>query len=111
MRSLVLAAIPMLAFVSPAFSADLDGPVYPDRYTIERPLPPKIVERERIIEHHHYYEPAPQRRVYIEQEPRVYAYVPRIYAYRPIHRRAYHGGRDHHFYPRHAWRHRQHERW
>ena len=65
MKRFAFLAFPLLCFSGPALSADLDGPVYRERDTvIERPLPPRVVEK-RIIEHH-YYEPAPlyERRIY-----------------------------------------------
>ena len=112
MKRLVGLALPLLCLSGPAFSADLDGPVYRERETvIERPLPPRVVEK-RVIEHH-YYEPAPvyERRVYTE--PR---YVPRVYdeAYyaRPYRAYAYAGWRPRYFFPRERyWHHRHHGRW
>jgi hypothetical protein len=64
-----------------ARAADLDGPLYEerDRVVIERPAP-RVIERERIIEHH-YYERRPE--VYVAP-PRAYApkaYAPYSYAY------------------------------
>ena len=81
MKRFAFLLFPLLCFSGPAISADLDGPVYRERETvIERPLPPRIVEK-RVIEHH-YYEPVPvyERRIYTE--PRAY-YAPRVYAPRP----------------------------
>src|SRR4051812_21191903 len=104
MKRLALLAFSLLCYSGPAISADLDGPVYRERETvIERPLPPRIVEK-RIIEHH-YYEPAQvyERRLYVE--PRVYD---EAYYARPDHTYAYAGWRPRHFFPRmHYWhRHR-----
>ena len=78
MRRLALFSLPLLILSTPALSADLDGPFYRDRdVVIERPAP-RVIERERIVEHHHHhYESVPvytQRRVYAE--PRYYA--PRV---------------------------------
>ena len=79
MRRLALFSVPLLVFSTPAVTADLDGPVYRERaVVIERPAP-RIIERERIVEHHHHhYQPAPvytARRVHAE--PRYY--TPRVY--------------------------------
>jgi len=75
MSRLARLALPLVLITSPAVAADLDRPYYsePEHY-YQRPLP-RVVERERIIEHHHHYVPAPppvhvERRVYIE--PRIY---------------------------------------
>ena len=114
MKRFAFLAFPLLCFSGPAISADLDGPDYRERQTvIERPLPPRVVEK-RIIEHH-YYEPAPvyKRRIYTE--PRVY-YAPRVYgdAYysRPHRAYAYAGWRPRYFFPRERyWHHRHHGRW
>jgi hypothetical protein len=117
MRQLMLVSIPLLALATPAFSADLDGPIYRERDVVIERSVPRVVERERIIEHHHHYAPAPvytERRIYAE--PRVY-YPPRAYAgytyYDEPYRYPYtHAGwwRPRHFIPRgHYWRH--HHRW
>jgi hypothetical protein len=114
MKRFAFLAFPLLCLAGPAMSADLDGPVYRERETvIERPLPPRVIEK-RIIEHH-YYEPAPvyERRVYTE--PRVY-YAPRVYdeAYyaRPYRAYAYAGWRPRYFFPRERyWHHRHHGGW
>ena len=71
MQRLALLAIPMLLFSHPALSADLDG--YRERDVVIERAPPRVVERTRIIERHHYHQAAP---VYIE--PRAY-YAPRVY--------------------------------
>jgi hypothetical protein len=77
-----LAFLPISLFLlaSPVLAADWVGPLYgEDDVVVERDAPP-VVERERIIEYHRYYEPVPvyrERRIVIE-EPRVY-YVPRPY--------------------------------
>ena len=114
MRCLALLAIPLLSLATPAAAADL-GPYYPDRQTyIERPEPPRIVERERIIERR-YYEPAPVYREPVYVEPRAY-YAPRVYrdAYyypRPYAAYAY-DWRPRHFFPRGPfWHHRHHRGW
>ena len=113
MRRLSFLAIPLLLLSTPASSADLDGPVYRERdVVIERPAP-RIVERERVIEHHHHYVPAPvytERRIYAE--PRVF-YRPRVYAYhyKPF-RHAHAGWRARHDYPRgHRWHKDHHRGW
>ena len=111
MKRLALLAFSLLCYSGPAISADLDGPVYRERETvIERPLPPRVVEK-RIIEHH-YYEPAPvyERRIYVE--PRAY-YVPREYGvdysyYARPYRYAYAGWRPRYFFPRERYWHRHH---
>jgi hypothetical protein len=111
MKRLALLSLPLLCLSTPTLSADL-GPSYSERdIPIERPAP-RIVERERIIEHH-YYELAPvyrERRVYVE--PREYVYAPRAYApdiyYDGPYRYAYSGWRPHHFFPRRAYWHRHH---
>ena len=78
MKRLGLLAIPLLCLSTPAGSADLYGPVYRERdVVIERPAPPRVIERERIVERHYYYPPAPayaERRIY--SEPRVYHHSP-----------------------------------
>jgi hypothetical protein len=105
MQRLALLSIALPLLSTPAVSADLDGPV--DRA-------PPVVERERIIERHHYYEPPPayvERRVLVDEpdiydEPRVYTYYDRPYAY------AYAGWRPRHFFPRaHYWRRHHHRHW
>jgi hypothetical protein len=114
MKSLALFCLPLLSLCTPAFGADLD-PYYSERDTvIERPAPPRVVERERIIERH-YYEPAPvyrERRVYVETPG--YAYAPRVYApdiyYDRPYNYAYAGWRPHFFFPRAPFWHRHH-RW
>jgi len=110
MKRFAFLVFPLLCLSGPAISADLDGPVYRERETvIERPLPPRIVEK-RVIEHH-YYEPVPvyERRIYTE--PRAY-YAPRVYdeAYyaRPYRAHAYAGWRPRYFFPRERyWHHRR----
>lgn len=113
MKRLALVSLPLLSLCTPAIGADL-GPYYSERDTvIERPAPPRVVERERIIERR-YYEPAPvytERRVYVEPG---YAYAPRIYApdvyYDRPYSYAYAGWRPHFFFPRgHFWH--RHHRW
>jgi hypothetical protein len=114
MNRLALFSLPLLSLCTPAFGADL-GPYYSERDTlIERPAPPRVVERERIIERH-YYEPAPvytERRVYVETPG--YAYAPRVYAPDIYYDRpdsyAYAGWRPHFFFPRAPFWHR-HRRW
>ena len=109
MQRLALSSLALLALGTPAFAADLDGPVYGERDTyIERP--PVVVEK-RIIEHR-YYEPAP-----VYSAPRVY-YEPRVYttdAYydRPYYgyRYAYNGWRPRYFYPRGYYWNRHHHHW
>ena len=97
------------------WEAALPGPVsaerLPDGHTLVGCTPPRVVERERVIEHHYYYEPAPaytERRVYVE--PREYAYVPpaEVYVDRPY-RYAYAGWRPRFFFPRGIWH--RHHRW
>ena len=113
MKTLTLLPLSALLFATPAASADLDGPVYRERdYGYERPAPPRIVERERIIEHHYHYTPPPtvyrERRVYVQ--PEVY-YRPREYAYYDKFRYAHAGWwRPRHFFPRHHWGHWRHHR-
>ena len=108
MNKLALLAVPLLGFATPAVAADL-GP-YPERESYyERPTPPTVVERERIIERR-YYEPAPvyERRVYVE--PPVY-YAPPVYAdtyYARPYAYAYTGWLPRHFFPRPYWHHRYH---
>ena len=114
MKSLALLSLPLLCLSTPAVSADL-GPYDSERdVVIERPAPPRVIERERIIEYHHYYEPAPvyTERVYVE--PRAYAYPPRVYAPEVYYARpytyAYAGWRPHYFFPRGPFWH-GHHRW
>lgn len=117
MRRLALFSLPLLIISGPALSADLDGPVYRERdVVIEQPAP-RVVERERIVERHYHYQPAPvytERRVYTE--PRYYA--PRVYAEdayydRPRHYRYVDAGwwRPRHFFPRGHYWHRHHRGW
>jgi hypothetical protein len=102
MRKLFLLAIPIAALTMPAIAADLDLPPYRERdVVIERPSPPRVVEK-RIIVEHHYYEPAPvyEHRVYVE---------PRYTAEHVIHvqpyRYAYASWRPHYFFPHRAYWH------
>jgi len=78
MRRLAQIAVPLLALsglATPAFAADLDGPVYRERdVVIERPAPPVV--RERIIERHYYAEPTYPADSYA---PTYYYYAPRAY--------------------------------
>ena len=63
MKRLALLSSSVMLLATPAASADLDGPVYRERdVVIERPAPPRVVERERIIEHHHHYAPPSRNR-------------------------------------------------
>src|SRR5262245_3561203 len=98
MKRLAVLTIPLL-FATPAFAADLDGPVYSERdIYIERPAPPRVVERR-------YYVPAPTVEYY-DDEPAYaysYGYYPRRTWYADNHWRA-----RHYYYPR--WRH-HHDRW
>ena len=71
MQRLALLACPLLMFSPPALSADLDG--HRERDVVIERAPPRVVERTRIIERHHYHQAPP---VYIE--PRAY-YAPRVY--------------------------------
>ena len=103
MRRLGLIAIPFLSFSTPALSADLDGPYYRERdVVIERPAPPRVVERERIVERHYY--PSTyygERRVFSGYyEPRAYGYYGRPYSYN------YYDDRPRHYFPRRAFWHR-----
>lgn len=71
-------------------SADFEGPYYRERDVfIERPLPPRVIEERRIVEHYHYYVPAPVYAERVYDEPRVYRHYNRPYhtysAYRPRH--------------------------
>src|SRR5258708_6116143 len=76
MNRLALSSISLFFLGTPAFAADLDGPVYRERDTyFERPAP-TVIERERIIEHHYYY--APRVETYVA--PRVYERP--VYGYR-----------------------------
>jgi len=54
MKPLALLPLSALLLATPAASADLDGPVYRD-YGYERSAPPRVVERDRIVEHHHHH--------------------------------------------------------
>jgi hypothetical protein len=99
--------------VTPAISADLDGPVYRERdVVIERPAPPRVVECERIIEHHYHYAPAPaytERRYYAE--PHVY-YAPRAYDYDDGPRYTQAGWwRPRYFFPRGPYYRHHHRGW
>ncbi len=115
MKRLAFLSLPLLFLATPASSADL-GPYYSERERIiERPAPPRVVERERIIERH-YYEPAPvyrEPRVYVE--PREYVYAPRVYGpgvyYDRPYRYAYAHWRPHYFFPRRPFWHRHHRWW
>ena len=101
MQRLALLSLPLLLISTPAVSADLYG------------APPRVVERERIIER--YYERAPaytERRAYVE-EPEVY-YEPRVHTYydRPPYGYAYSDWRRRHFFPRaHHWHRHHHHRY
>lgn len=107
MKPLALVPLSLILLANPASAADLDGPAFRERdVVIERPAPSRVVERERIIEHH-YYEPAPlytERRVYVE--PREYVYRPRVYGYAEPY--AYAGWRPHYFFPRRDFWHHHH---
>jgi|SoiMethySBSTD1v2_1073268.scaffolds.fasta_scaffold46490_2 hypothetical protein len=112
MKPLAFLPLSALLLATPAASADLDGPVYRERdFGYERSVPPRVVERERIIEHHHHHYAPPltvyrERRVYAE--PEVY-YRPREYAYYDRYRYAHAGWwRPRHFFPRHHWGHWRH---
>jgi hypothetical protein len=99
MKRLGLLAIPLLCLSTPAGSADLYGPVYRERdVVIERPAPPRVIERERIV----------------YSEPRVYHHSPAYedaYDVRPY-SHAYAGWRPHYFVPRRAyWYGRRHHHW
>jgi hypothetical protein len=88
MQSVSLLPVSLLAAIgsvvaTPTFAADLDDLAYSQRdVVIERPAP-RVVERERIIERHYYYEP----RGRIDEThvaPRTYApsaYAVPVYAY------------------------------
>lgn len=96
MKRLALLSMPLL-FSTPALSADLDGPAYRERdVVIERDAPPP-----RVVEHYHYYVPAPVYSERVYDEPRIYRHYDRPFyafsAYRP----------RHHVFPR--WHH--HRRW
>lgn len=99
MKRLALLSIPFV-LATPAFAADLDGPVYSERdIYIERPAPPRIVEYRRT------YVPAPVE--YYYDEAPVYGY--RTYG-RPYY--AYRHWRPAYFNPRWHWHHRHHRhRW
>jgi len=100
----ILGALAGLA--TPSRAADLDGPYYRERdVVIERPPPPVVVERERIIER--YYEP--REEAYIA--PRYYA--PRVYApyaYNYAYDDGYRAYRPAYFAARPYWWHRHHRR-
>ena len=90
-----------------ALAADLEGPYYRDRdVVVERPAPPVVLERERIIERRYY---PPQEEVYVA--PMYYApYFPRIYApyaYNYPYAVGYPGYRAA-YYARPYWWHRHH---
>ena len=114
MKRFVLMSLPMLCLATSAPGADL-GP-YPGE-TIERPAPPSVVERERIIEHHFYYAPPPvvaERRVYVE--PRAYVYAPRAYVPDYYYPRPYaygyaYAGRPYFFLRGGFWRGHHHHHW
>src|SRR5215475_14511191 len=111
MRRLAQIAVPLLALsglATPAFAADLDGPVYRERdVVIERPAPPVV--RERIIERNYYYQPSYPAHAYA---PTYYYYAPRAYdagyayddGYRYDHRRAFFPDRPHYWWPHRRWR-------
>jgi hypothetical protein len=103
--------IPVLAgfacVATPVLAADLEGPVYSERerVVVERPAPPVVVERERIIEHHYY---EPREEVYVAPryyEPRVYAPYGYNYAYEDGYRFY---GRPAYFAHRPYWWHHHH---
>jgi hypothetical protein len=112
MKSLALASVSLLFLATPAVSADLDGPVYREREAyIERPADRVIVEK-RVIEHRHYYEPAPvySERYYYDDAPVYNAgyYYGRPYAYRYAYGPDY--WRPRHFFARGPyWR--RHHHW
>ena len=55
MKPLAFLPLSALLLATPVASADLDRPIYRERdYGYERPAP-RVVERERIIEHHHHH--------------------------------------------------------
>ena len=92
MKRLAVLSVPFF-LSTPAMSADFDGPVYREREAfIERDVPPP-----RVVEHYHYYVPAPVYRERVYDEPRVYRHYDRPFyaysAYRP----------RHHYFPR--WHH------
>ena len=102
MKRLALLSIPLFCS-TPTLAADFDGPTYRGRdVVIEREAPPRIIEDRRVVEHYHYYVPAPVYTERVYREPRVHAYYDRPYhtysAWRP----------RHHFFPH---RHRHHHRW
>jgi hypothetical protein len=103
MKRFALLGIPLAMFMAaPVSAADLDGPIYRERRTIIEQEAPRVVER-RVIEHHHYYQPAP-RTVYVEPDvhyvPRVYGYYDRRFRYAGWHHRHFRG-----------WHRRHHDRW
>ena len=110
MKLLALIPVSLLVLAMPATAADLDGPTtYRERdVVIERPAPPRVIERERIIEHHYAPPIVEERQVYVEPrvyEPREYVYVDRPYGY------AYTSWRPRHFFPRYGYWHRHHHGW
>jgi hypothetical protein len=115
MKPLVLLPLSLLLFSAPAVAADLDRPLYGEREYIESPLPPRVVERERIIEHHHHhYAPAPVYRERRYVEPEVYYRPRREYAYYDSYRYTHAGWwKPRHFFPRHHhhWRHHHRHGW
>jgi hypothetical protein len=97
MNRIALISLPILAAAcfatTAANAADLGG--YEERETyVERPAP--VIERERVIVEHHYYEP----RVYVEEPVVTYYDGPRYY-------RPYYAG---HYPYRFAGFHRDHWR-
>ena len=105
MKRFHLLLIPMsLLFATPASTADLDGTVYREQRTTTVIEQAPLIER-RIIEHRHYYEPAP-RTVYIDED----YYAPPVYSYYDRPWRA--GWRWRHRHFRDHWRgHRHYHRW
>jgi len=89
---------------TPSLAADLDQPYYREHdVIIERPAPPVVVERERVIERRYY---PPQEEVYVAPPyaPRVYA--PYAYNYPAV---GYPGYRATYFARPYWWhRHRNH---
>ena len=105
MKRLALTTASLLFLGTPAFSADLDGPVYSERRVyIERQAPP-VVER-RIVEHHHYYYEEP-REAYVA--PRYYA----PYRWSDAYYDGSYGYRSAYYYARpYRWhQHRHYRRW
>jgi hypothetical protein len=92
MLRLALLPLSLALLTASATAADLDRPYYSEREPYyDRPAP-RVVERERIIEHHHHYVPAPpvhvEKRIYVEP--------------RTIHR--HHAGEYRPHYTDFAWR-------